>query len=67
MILGVILEPPCLKSMALNPIYGFEIARIVNGLKGSSYFGPGHISTLPSSVHSSCYCFCSYETSQYVF
>ena len=39
------LGPPCLKSMVLNPVSEFEVARIVNALKGSSSSGPDRIPT----------------------
>ena len=39
------LGPPCLQSMALDPVSEVEIARIVNRLKGSSSSGPDCIST----------------------
>ena len=39
------LGPSCLKSMVLNSISEFEVARIVNALKGSSSSGPDKIPT----------------------
>ena len=37
--------PSCLKSMVLNSVSEFEVARIVNALKGSSSSGPDKIPT----------------------
>ena len=36
---------PCPRSMVLEPVSEAEIARIVNGLRGSSSSGPDHIPT----------------------
>ncbi|XP_065571426.1 uncharacterized protein LOC136034173 [Artemia franciscana] len=41
----VFLGPLCLKSMVLNSVSEFEVARIVNSLKGSSSSGPDKIPT----------------------
>ena len=44
------LGPSCLKSMVLNSISDFEVARIVNALKGSSSSGPNRIPALPQLI-----------------
>ena len=42
---GAFLGPSCLKSMVLNSVTGFEVARIVEALKGSSSSGQDKIPT----------------------